>query len=330
MRQRVYTCKYPHLFSPIRLGDTLFRNRLFAAPVGYEYLSSEKYPLDETIAFYERKALGGWATVSVGSAAPDSKRGVVGQSDIYLDDPEALPPVYRLASAISRHGVVAVIELQHTGANSYYSARHGHQIYGAVDGQNALGQFVPAMPEEIILETIEAFANGAAFAKHCGFGMVTIHAGHGWLLNQFLDPNVNDRKDRWGGSLENRCRFLLAIVERIRQMCGRGFPIDVRISGCACYEGGYGIDEGVAIAKQLDGKVDLIHVSAGGHEVAGGLHRHPSQHLPSRRRERRLRGRDQEARARPRWVPSGPSATPSSWRRSSPPARQTSCWPPVP
>jgi len=76
--------------------------------------------------------------------------------------------------------------------------------------------------------------------------MITVHAGHGWLLNQFLDPNVNDRKDRWGGSLENRCRFALAIVERIKQSAA-GLPVDLRISGATCYEGGYGIDEGVAM-----------------------------------------------------------------------------------
>jgi len=118
------------------------------------------------------------------------------------------------------------------------------------------------MPEEVIEETIEAYADAAAFAKFCGFGLVTIHAGHGWLLSQFLDPGVNDRDDRWGGSLENRCRFLLAIVDRIKEKCGSGFPVDVRISGATGYEGGYGIDEGVKIAMQLDGKVDLIHVSA--------------------------------------------------------------------
>jgi len=277
----MYTCKYPRLFSPIRLGDTVFRNRCFAAPVGYEYLSSQNYPLDETIAFYERKAIGGAATVNVGSAVADSKRGCIGQSNLYLDDSQSLPPVYRLASAINRHGAVAAIELQHCGANSYFSAAHGNQIYGAVDGVNPLGEFVPAMPEEVIEETIEAFGNAAAFAKFCGFGLVTIHAGHGWLLNQFLDPKVNDRKDRWGGSLENRCRIVLAIVERIRHKCGRGFPIDVRISGAACYEGGYGIDEGVAIARQLDGKVDLIHVSAGSHEVPEVFTvTHPSMFLP--------------------------------------------------
>ena len=262
----MYTCKYPHLFAPIRLGDTVFKNRIFNAPVGYEYLSSEKYPLDETIAFFERKGTGGAATVNLGSAVADSKRGCVGQSNTYLDDPEALPPIHRLAQAISRHGCVAAVELQHSGANSYYSARHGNQIYGAVDGENALGMFVPAMPEDVILETIEAYADAAAFAKFCGFGMVTVHAGHGWLLSQFLDPTINDRKDRWGGSVENRCRIVVAICERIKQKCGRGFPLDLRISAVAGYEGGFGIDETVQIAMQLDGKVDLIHASAGIHE----------------------------------------------------------------
>jgi len=259
----MYTCRYPHLFSPIRLGDTVFRNRYFAAPVGYEYLSCKNYPLEETIAFYERKATGGAATVNVGSAVADSKRGRIGISNLPMDDPESLPPIYRLASAINRHGAVAAIELQHCGPNAYICALEGHQIYGAVDGVNPLGQLVPAMPEEVIEETVEAFGNAAAYAKFCGFGLVTIHAGHGWLINQFLDPKVNDRKDRWGGSLENRCRFLQAIVERIKYKCGRHFPLEIRISGSMCHESGYGIDEGVAIAMQFDGKVDLIHVSAG-------------------------------------------------------------------
>ncbi len=137
------------------------------------------------------------------------------------------------------------------------------------------------MPDEAIEETIEAFGNAAAFAKFCGFGLVTIHAGHGWLLAQFLSSKVNNRKDQWGGSVENRCRFALAIVDRIRKKCGRGYPIEIRISGSEGYEGGYDIDEGVAIAKQFDGKVDLIHVSAGSHEVAEVFTvTHPSMFLP--------------------------------------------------
>jgi NADPH-dependent 2,4-dienoyl-CoA reductase/sulfur reductase-like enzyme len=92
---------------------------------------------------------------------------------------------------------------------------------------------------------------------------------------------VNDRKDRWGGSLVNRCRFVVAVLDRIKQKCGRGYPVDVRISGATCYEGGYGIDEGIAIAKQLDGHADLIHVSAGSHEVPEVFTvTHPSMFLP--------------------------------------------------
>ena len=277
----MYTCRYPHLFTPIRLGDTVFRNRCFGAPVDYGYLTSRGYPNEECIAFFERKAIGGAATVTVGSAVPDSRRGCIGMGSIFLDDPESLPPVHRLATAISRHGAVAAIELQHYGPHSYASAARGNQIYGAVAGTNSLGQFVPAMPEDVIEETIEAYGNAAAFAKFCGFGLVLVHAGHGWLLNQFLDPNVNTRTDRWGGSLGNRCRFLLAVVAEIKRKCGRGFPVDVRISGSTCHKDGYGIDEGIAIATQLDGRVDMIHVSAGSHEVPEVFTvTHPSMFLP--------------------------------------------------
>jgi 2,4-dienoyl-CoA reductase-like NADH-dependent reductase (Old Yellow Enzyme family) len=76
-------------------------------------------------------------------------------------------------------------------------------------------------------------------------------------------PQLNTRKDKWGGSLENRLRFPLAVVERIRRKCGNTFPVEMRISACECYPGGYDIDEGVAIAKAFDGKVDLINASVG-------------------------------------------------------------------
>jgi 2,4-dienoyl-CoA reductase-like NADH-dependent reductase (Old Yellow Enzyme family) len=224
----MYKCKYPQLFSPIKLGNTVFRNRFFAAPVGYDLMASENHPIEETIAFFERKAKGGVATVNFGSAAVDSKKGVFGRTNVHLDDPDTLPAIYRLASAINRHGAVAAVELIHNGANSYICAERGEQLYGAVDGENALGMFVPAMPEAVIEETIEAFADAAAFAKYCGFGLITVHAGHGWLLDQFLNPYVNKRKDQWGGSLENRCRFPLAVVDRIKRKCGRNFPIEVR------------------------------------------------------------------------------------------------------
>ena len=138
------------------------------------------------------------------------------------------------------------------------------------------------MNEEFIEYTIGKFAKAAAFAKSCGFGMVVIHGGHGWLLSQFLSPTLNTRKDRWGGpAIENRARLAVAICDAIRKAVGPHFPIEIRISGSEVYPGGYGIDEGIAIAKQLDGHVDLIHVSAGSHEVEEVFTvTHPSMFLP--------------------------------------------------
>jgi 2,4-dienoyl-CoA reductase-like NADH-dependent reductase (Old Yellow Enzyme family)/thioredoxin reductase len=272
--------KYRNLFSPITLGKTQFRNRIFAAPIGLEYYPSEnRHPGDDFIASYERKARGGAATVCIGSAMADNARGAVGPT-IRLDDPTAFSPHYRLAQCISRHGAIADIELQHAGANAYYSKLElGNEIYGAFAMTNGLGMEIPQMPEEIIFETIEKFGDAAQTAKHCGYGMVTLHAGHGWLFNQFLGPE-NNRKDQWGGSMENRARFVNAIAHNIKKKCGQGFPICVRVSGAELFEGGYDIDYGVEIAKQLDGHYDLINVSVGAHEAPDVFtHTHPSMFL---------------------------------------------------
>ncbi len=273
--------KFNHLFTPIELGKTQFRNRLFAAPIGLEYYPADNlHPGDDFIAFYERKAQGGAATVSIGSVMADNARGAVGPT-LRLDDPGALAPLYRLSQCISRHGAVADIELQHCGANAYHSKLGlGNEIYGAFAMTNGLGMDIPEMPEEVILETIEKYGDAAQTAKHCGFGMVTVHAGHGWLLNQFLGPD-NNRKDKWGGSMENRARFINAIAANIRKKCGPGFPICVRISGAELFEGGYDIEYGKEIAKAIDGSYDLINVSVGAHEAPTVFtNTHPSMFLP--------------------------------------------------
>ena len=259
--------KLEHLLAPVTLAGTQFRNRIFAAPMGLEYYPADNlHPGDDFIAFFERKAQGGAATVCVGSAVADNARSAVGPT-LRLDDPSALNPLFRLATNISRHGAVADIELQHCGPNAYYSALGlGNQIYGAYDQINGMGIEVKAMPEEVICETIEKFGDAAQTAKRAGYEMIMVHAGHGWLFNQFLGPK-NDRNDIWGGSMENRARFVNAICDNIKKKCGRGFPVCVRISGTEVIPEGYDIDYGVEIAKHLDGHCDLINVSVGAHEA---------------------------------------------------------------
>ena len=256
--------RYPNLFKPIRLGNTYFRNRIFSAPAGLLDLDAMKSPSFDYINYWERKAKGGAASINVGECVVMDYD--AGQSRYELirmkDHVHNYNGLGKLTDAITRNGAVATAQLQHFGAASL---KQGLYQLGPSDGRAPLNPEIlrRAMTEEQIQQVIDEFVNAAVYAKDRGFGMVMIHAGHGWLLNQFYSPFFNQRTDRWGGSAENRARLTVTIVDEIHKKCGRGFPVEVRISGCELFEGGYGIEEGIEFAKQLDGHADLIHVSAG-------------------------------------------------------------------
>ncbi|MCF0121554.1 MAG: FAD-dependent oxidoreductase, partial [Oscillospiraceae bacterium] len=261
------------LFEPIRLGKTVFKNRIFASPTGYQDLTTDSYLNDDAFAYYERKAIGGAASVTVGECVVDSAHGRGGSYHIILDDPLAKHSLQRLTNIVTRHGTVVSAELCHAGmfgnrAPFACGGKERTEILSPIDYEID-GRIIKAMNEEQIEEAIKSFADAALFAKQCGFGMVTVHGGHGWLISQFVSPFVNNRKDKWGGpDIENRMRFPVAVCDAIRKACGPGFPIEIRISGSECHAAGYDVEEGIKIAKALDGHVDLIHVSAGSHEVA--------------------------------------------------------------
>lgn len=264
--------KYKNLFSPIRLGAQVFRNRIFASPTGFQDVDGSGILPPEAAAYYERKAIGGAASVASCECIVDSELGLGTPRHFRFDNPMSHFSLARVAHAVSRHGAVASAELQHAGmyANRSLSMFGGEAqgcAYGPVETELDGRKILP-MTEEIIERTIEKYAQAAVYAKQLGFGMVTVHAGHGWLLQQFLSPYLNTRTDRWGGpDIENRARLLVSVCDAIKKAVGRVFPIEVRISGSECYDGGYGIEEGIKIARQLDGHADLIHVSAGSHEV---------------------------------------------------------------
>jgi 2,4-dienoyl-CoA reductase-like NADH-dependent reductase (Old Yellow Enzyme family)/thioredoxin reductase len=272
--------KYQHLFEPIQLGRTLFRNRIFSSPQDFPGLTSDRLLTKDAIAFYESKAQGGFASVCIGDFMVDSRAGHSHPFQLRGDDIKGKVCFTQAANAITRHGAVASVELNHAGKNANMMAGREGFIYGIVDEERPDGVEVRQMDEEWIERLINCFANGASFAKQCGFTMVTIHGGHGWLFSQFMSPRDNTRKDRWGGSFENRMRFPLAAIEAMRKKVGPGFPIEIRISGGEFMPDGYDIDYGIEIAKALDGKVDLIHVSAGHHEYdSASMITHPNMFM---------------------------------------------------
>jgi len=272
---------FVHLFEPIKLGSLTFRNRLFASPQDTYRLTTENFLDEDATAFYEIKARGGFASVCVGDFMVESRAGHGHPFQLRGDDVRGRISLTRTSTAIVRHGAHAAVELNHAGANSGPMAEREGFVYGLTDGIRHDGTEIRAMDEQWIEGLIESFAKGAAFAKKCGYGMITLHGGHGWLIAQFMSELTNKRTDRWGGSLENRMRFPLAVIEAVRRAVGSGTPIEVRISGAEIVAGGYGIDEGVAIAKAIDNYVDLIHVSAGHHEDdSGAMVTHPPMFLP--------------------------------------------------
>ncbi|MDR1766114.1 MAG: NAD(P)/FAD-dependent oxidoreductase [Lachnospiraceae bacterium] len=257
---------YDHLCAPLKLAGATLKNRMLSAPTSLAELGEgEKYS-PANIAYYKLKAAGGCSLVTVGDAIVDLDTGRSHPQQVGINDPASTPYLVELADAIHSGGALASIELDHGGALCSPEFIGGRNALGPSAFTDAWGDDIDEMPEADILRIADAFAAGAATAKKCGFDMVMIHAGHGWLLHQFISPSCNKRTDRWGGSLENRMRFTLLVVEKIRAAVGPAFPIDIRISGAERSPGGYDIDTGIEIAKLLDGKVDLIHVSAGTQE----------------------------------------------------------------
>lgn len=258
---------YPHLASPITINNLTFKNRILGAPMSNPELDSDCNMRKEEIAFHENRARGGLAGVAIGLGIVDA----IGRShtkEVKLYDVMSLPSLKEAANAMHRHNCNAVMELAHGGkfANARgHGSAEGVNI-GPNDEINGEGHPVRSMTEEDIYRVADCFGQAAKLVKEAGFDMVLIHGGHGWLLGQFSSPAMNHRTDRWGGSLENRMRFSLLVIEKVREAVGPDFPIEFRMSGAEFTKGGYGIEEGIEMAKAIDGKVDIIHVSAGVHE----------------------------------------------------------------
>ncbi|VBB05787.1 pyridine nucleotide-disulphide oxidoreductase class-ii [Lucifera butyrica] len=275
--------KYPNLCKPIQIGNVDFRNRMFSAPMGGTDITADCTIGRASTAFYELRAKGGAAAVTVSECMvhPDTD----GSHAYHLD----LQTVGSLASftytadAIRRHGAIASVELSHSGqyAGTYLTDKDKKRSlaqWGPSAGVRPDGLEVKELTQEIIDEIAAAYGNCAGLAKRAGFEMVMIHGGHGWLINQFLSPYFNRRTDKYGGSLENRVRFAREVLDRVRKTVGAGFPIEFRMSGSELFDGGYDLAEGIQIAKLLESRVDLLHVSAGTYQRGFSI-THPSMFL---------------------------------------------------
>lgn len=251
--------QYPKLFQPLQVGTLTLRNRIISAPNMMSALNPDGSPTDYMVGYYEEKAKGGAAIVTVGDT-PVEERGFTTPRHPILNK-TTVQKWSEVARAIKQHGAIASLELNHGGRISN-SAVTGFTPLGPMDEVKANGTTVKGADENEIQELVKAFADTAALAKMTGYDMVLLHGAHGWLLDQFLSPKFNQRTDEYGGSLENRARFPLMVIDAVRKAVGPRFPIEYRV-GLELIEGGLGIDDLIAFCKMIEDKVDMIQISAG-------------------------------------------------------------------
>lgn len=255
---------YPHLFEPITIRNITFRNRIFSTP---NCCFGEN---SGNVAFFENKAKGGAAVVTLSESAVSPKYDVqdpgFGMSLARRGDSNKAR-LGDITLAIKAFGAVPSIELNHHGMYARPDKNGGINPIGPVGFiRDRDGVEVLPMDEAMIEEAIEDYAVSAAFAKRCGFDMVMVHLGHGWLPAQFLSPRTNTRTDRWGGSLENRARFSVEVCKRIKERCGENFIIEARISGDEFIENGMHVKDACEFAEIIQDYVDIINVSCGIHD----------------------------------------------------------------
>ncbi len=277
------TRKYPNLSKPIQIGNVFFRNRMFGAPMGGTDITKDCTIGPKSTAFYENRAKGGAANVTVSELVVHPKTEASHMYHLDLETVDSLASFTYTADAIRRHGAIPSVELSHSGqyAGTYLvdkDKKESMAQWGPSPGTRPDGRPVKELTKELIQEIVASYGEKAALAKKAGFEMLMVHGGHGWLINQFLSPHFNKRTDEYGGSLENRVRFACEVLDSIREAVGPGFPIEFRMSGSELFDGGYTLEDGIEIAKLIEDKIDILHVSAGTYQKGFGV-THPSMFL---------------------------------------------------
>lgn len=274
--------KYPCLFSPLDIGGLTLKNRIIFAPLGMSHFAPTGNATTENIYAFEQRARSGAALITHPECIVDPLGDGIGAKYGFYN-PGIIPDITKESLLIRRYGGVSSVSLCHHGGRSDPSLTPTGKIYGPSPAFSyTYGVEVTPMDEDMINYTVEAFAKAAHMSRFAGYDMVTIHGAHGFLFSQFLSPTYNTRKDRFGGSIENRSRFALMVVEAIRAKCGPDFPVEFRFSGDDFMEGGAHLDEMKEFARIMDGKVNILHVSASSFwNTEGGCARMiPSMFLP--------------------------------------------------
>jgi len=266
----------PSLFSPIKIKNVELKNRIVVSPM-CEYSSEDGFANDWHLVHLGSRAVGGAALVFTEATAV-SPEGRISPQDLGIWKDEHIPFLKRITEFIEKNGSIAGMQLAHAGRKASMTRPwEGNKAISpnTKDGwQTVAPSSIPFSetyntPKELTLaeikKAVQDFQDAALRAKKAGFKVLEIHGAHGYLINEFLSPLSNTRKDEYGGSFENRIRFLLEIIESIRKVWPEENPLFLRISATEWTEKGWSENDSIKLANILKTKtIDLIDCSSGG------------------------------------------------------------------
>ncbi|WP_278885327.1 oxidoreductase [[Ruminococcus] torques] len=254
---------YKHIFEPFTVRRMTVKNRIMMTPMGTNYGEQSGEMSFLHINYYEQRAKGGTGLIMVENASIDSPEGSNGTTQLRIDHDNYIPRLFKLTETIHKHGTCIGIQLNHAGASAQ-SARTNMQPVSASDIPSKEGGEIPRpLAKEEILRIVKKYGEAAKRAQIAGFDTVEIHAGHSYLLSQFLSPLTNRRTDEFGGSAENRARFARLVLEEVRRQVGPFFPIFLRISADEFLEGGNTLDDCLEYLQYMQEEADVLDVSCG-------------------------------------------------------------------
>jgi 2,4-dienoyl-CoA reductase-like NADH-dependent reductase (Old Yellow Enzyme family)/thioredoxin reductase len=268
------TVSFQKLFESGFIGKLRLKNRLIRASMYTTYGALDGSVTDRMIRHYREIASGGVGLVIAEFSYVDKKSSKSSYCQLSVAGDEYIPGLSWLAMTIKQNGAKAGLQISHAGGQRYLMTPPkkvpSRAFWEAIQVKGE-----PA-PEELTIEEIEeiieAFGDAALRAKKAAFDLVEVHASHGYLITEFLSSATNRRADKYGGSLENRMRLLIEVVENVRKKVGFDYPITVRLNGSEYLEGGITIEESIDTAKILEKKgVHAVHISGGTHRNSDKL-----------------------------------------------------------
>ncbi len=264
---------FPHIFNPINIGSMTVKNRLMMSSMSINFGVDDKcHVTDQLTQYFVERAKGGVGMMLVGGGSVHPGGQELPDLPILYED-SCIPSLKQmvkevkeadqspLVDSLGAHKVKFGVQLMHGGRQSYLPQKVAPSPIPApavVKGE------VRALEVDEIQELVECFGSATRRCKEAGFDFVEIHAAHGYLINQFMSPNSNIRKDKYGGTFENRTRFLFEIIEDIKLKAGKDFPLGIRINGRDYIKNGWELEDAVRLAPLLEkAGVAYLHLSGG-------------------------------------------------------------------